>query len=810
MKSSSKNAGILPCYVLFFLSGAAALIYEISWSRQIGLLFGHTVHAAAVVLASYFAGMAIGNVVGSRPSWSRAPLFAYGIAELLVAAWASLIPLLLDLSESPTVAAWLSSPSLAWQMAIRVVLCFLLLLPATSALGFTLPMMAEFLARERHRAMADSANAARVSLAYAVNTAGALVGVLSATYFLLLVVGVRTSSYVAAGISAACAVTACILARWHATQDEPEPRDAVSPLISRRSSGSARLWLALAGWSGFGTLALQVLYTRMFSLVFHNSTYTFGAVVAVFLASLAGGAALAGILQRRFHTKTLAGGAAGLGALATLLSVLVFVAVTDLEYFTFGDSFSEYLGGAFTLVLLIVAPPITLLGMLLPLSWKAAGGDSRAGNVVGRLTAINTVASAIGALAASFLLLPWIGLWQSFVLLALSFYVPGFLLLTRGGVRIPAYGGAVALGAISLVALYSPVQANDGRDQLGERLVRRWNSPYGWIDVVQTKKTGSFKVRQNLHYRFGETGQDAREYRQTHLPLLLHRRPRDVLFLGLGTGLTAGAAIPHREVDSVVAVELIPEVVQASRMLADHNYSVVDHPKVEIRVDDARHYLLATDRRFDAIISDLFVPWESESGYLYTAEHYQVARQRLKRGGLFCQWLPLYQLGKREFELIADTFASVFPRTTIWWGQMDASKPIVALVGTEDRIKVDAGRLETRLAANRRAADSTDETLHSPELFFNTYQGDWMPRHPDRLNTDEHPRVEFLTPISNRDEKMIRGIPLLEYYDEVLSQLPADAARLRFPDGGQPKKQQQRRAWQRFILFGQMNPHEDD
>lgn len=794
-------------YVIFFLSGIAALVYELSWSRQIGLLFGHTAHAAAVVLASYFAGMAVGNLVGAKWASRVSPLLGYGVAELVVAAWACLIPLLLNWSELPTIAACLSSSSFGWQTTARIVFCFLLLFPATTALGVTLPMMAEFLSLHRSRDMTDATNAGRVSLAYALNTVGALVGVLSATFFLLVVVGVRTSSYLSAGVSAVCGVVACTLSLWKPNSGERRLKSEVSgsglPALDSRLSF---FWLALAAWSGFGILALEVLYTRMFSLVFHNSTYTFGAVVAVFLASLAAGAAIASRLQRRYRIEGLAGWAASGGALATTFSVLAFVALTDLDYYTFGESFSQYLGGAFLLVTLVVAPPITFFGMLLPLAWKAAGRGVGAGQVVGRLTAVNTVAAAGGALAASFLLLPWIGLWHSFELLAALFYAAAFVLLVQDGRPTFACGGAVIFGGLALLALRSPVDANYGRMQLGEQLVRRWNSPYGWIDVVRLKKTGSFKVRQNLHYRFGETGNNAREYRQAHIPLLLHERPRDVLFMGLGTGLTAGGAIPHGEVENVVAVELIPEVVEAARLLAEHNYGVVDHPKVDIRIDDARHYLLATVHRFDVIISDLFVPWESESGYLYTVEHYRVSRQRLKPGGLFCQWLPLYQVGTREFELIADTFASVFSTTTIWWGEMDAAKPVIALVGGKAAIEVDAAQLATRLAVLRRITGSSDENLRTIKQFYNNYQGDWVPRNQSHLNTDEHPRVEFLAPISNRDHKMIEGLALLEYYDDTLSHLPSTAAPLRFPAESTSATLQQRRVWQRFILFGETTP----
>ncbi len=119
-------------------------------------------------------------------------------------------------------------------------------------------------------------------------------------------------------------------------------------------------------------------------------------------------------------------------------------------------------------------------------------------------------------------------------------------------------------------------------------------------------------------------------------------------------------------VDRAAVVELIPQVVEAAQLLGAANRGIVDHPKVEVRVDDARHFLRRTDRRFDVIVSDLFVPWESRAGYLYTDEHYAAVRRCLSPGGLFCQWVALYQVGPADFELIADTFAASFPVATLW------------------------------------------------------------------------------------------------------------------------------------------------
>lgn len=782
-KAEGITAAVL-AHLIFFLSGAAALVYEVSWARQVGLLFGHTVHAAAAVLTSYFAGLAFGYAVGGRLARRVRPLRAYAVAEFAAAAWACLVPFLLSAAGAVERSGWLHHPVPSLQLAQRWAFCFLLLLPATASLGATLPLIAEWLSPARRP------NAPRVTSAYAANTAGALVGAASATGWLLANVGVCGSGLLAAGVSAACGVAALALRRV-----ERRPAAGGRPPVL---VGGAGPWaLAPAALSGFGILSLEVLYTRLFSLVFHNSTYTFGLLLAAVLVALALGPVLVRLAAGRVELRALILWSAWAGGVATLASVVVFVRLTGLEYFRAGGSFASYLAGAFGLVAVVVLPPLTALGAILPAAWCGRSqGGAGAGRVVGRTAFVNTLAAAAGAACASLLLLPALGLWASFALVALLFVLPAILNTAAAG-----RPGRAVLCGLPFVALAVPLVGPPGPERWataagGEALVRRWDSAYGWVDVVRTP-AGVMKVRQNMHYRFGTTGADApRAYRQAHLPLLLHPRPADALFLGLGTGLTAAGALPHAEVERVVVVELVPEVVDASRLLAGANGGVVDHPKVEVRIDDARHYLLATDRRFDVIVSDLFVPWESETGYLYTVEHYRTARGRLKPGGLFCQWLPVYQLGPRELEIIADSFASVFPDVSLWWGHLDARRPIVALVGAAGPLAADPAAIDDRLG-RLWATVPVDAAIGTAGDVFGLYVGHWRLRRPDRLNTDEHPRVEFLAPVSHRDRALLHGDALREYYDGVLARLAEGRPFVSSADDPEG-----RRARQRLALSG--------
>lgn len=784
-------------YCVFFLSGMAALIYEISWSRQIGLLFGHTVQAASTVLASYFAGMGCGYWLGAKISGRVRPLVGYAWAEFVIGVWAIAIPWLIHVSESASVAPLLSDSDWVWQTFVRGAFSFLLLLPATISMGITLPLMAEFLADVSDKEQATG----KVTIAYALNTLGALAGTVLATFTLMINLGVCGSSYLGVAVSFLCGVLALALSSPTTVPptrlpDADLPSSGSPPRIDKPTF----LVLLLAFVSGFGTLALQVLFTRMFALVFHNSTYTFGVVVAVFLAALAGGAAMASFLQRYASAQWLAGCSAGIGSILTLVAVIVFVQQTELRYFSWGTSFGEYIGGALGLVAVSIGPAILCLGMLLPLVWSMAGVSGGAGKVVGRLTSYNTVGAATGALVGSYFLLVYVGLWQSIVLVAAIFLLCAMGLLLQSRQRKFCIGLGCVFLICAFAGLRSPNDAEYGRAKLGEEIIKRFHSPYGWIDVVKLRESSAHKIRQNLHYRFGRTGSNVREFRQAHIPLFLHPAPRSVLFLGLGTGLTAGGAVPHSALESIEAVELIPEVVDAVRMLADFNYNIVDHPKSTVYVDDARHFLLANQNKYDVIVSDLFVPWESESGYLYTLEHYEVAIERLESDGLFCQWLPIYQVGETEFESIANAFAKVFPHTTLWWGQQSSRKPVFALVGSRSPIVLSAEKLAKRIEAVNDNRHAVDPQIASVQRLFQHYAGDWVITSDDGLNTDEFPRVEFLTPVSNRNRELLSGPNFEDFYARRMLDLPTEDASVIGLES--PQSQERIRAKQQLNLFG--------
>lgn len=776
-------------YAASFFSGAAALIYEVSWNRQLGLLFGHTSHTAALVLGAYFGGMAIGYGVGGRLACRISPFLGYAICELVAGAWALVVPQLLGTSQSAAVDSWLQHSEPLVQNVARIVFSWLLLAPATIALGAALPMLSEICG------LVGDNRGRKLATAYSWNLVGATIGVLSSSTFLLVVVGVTRISSFAALVSllAASCITYARLKSRRVSQTK-----VILPLSVPGKARTLRLWYVAAIVSGFSTLALEVIHTRLYSLVFHNSTYSFAVVLVVFLLGLSAGPAVLPLLTSRRSSESLLRFISIASALTVLLSAMTFVFTTKLEYLEAGQGILGYLFQCTLLVLAVSFPSAFLLGMFLPLVWTVLSSDGLGpSGSVGSCTMLNTIAAALGAILASFALIPALGLWHSFVVVAAVLSIPFFVLFLQLRRRFVHWGAlALTLAAAFPLCVSDPEEWTESRSH--DKLLKRWNSSYGWIDVVEDDRDGALKVRQNLHYRYGTTGSNAeREFRQAHLPLLIHPSPRDVLFLGLGTGMTAAGASPHKDLHSITIVELIPEVVDAARMLKEHNRNIVDDLRTKVVVDDARHYLSTTDSSFSVVIADLFVPWESQTGYLFTVEHYESIQERLEPGGVFCQWLPLYQLGTADFRMIADTLRSVFPHVTLWWGRLDATRPILALIASNEPLRLDANTITARLRSLDDGRGLNDSSLSSFERLLSLYAGDWQRNVASRLNSDEHPWIEFQSPLSHRQKSLLQGVVLRDYMDRTWRSLNSTNLQLGASnEAGLPD-----RMWQRSVMF---------
>lgn len=683
---------------LFLVSGAAALAYQVLWVRELGLIVGSTAQAAALAIAIFFTGIASGGWFwGRRSGRVQRPLATFGALEVGVAITALGHLVLLDLVAAlPATLHPLSGASPTLDLAVRIAVATVVLLPPAFLMGGTLPMMAEHVLRAGGRL------SQRATLLYAVNTTGAAIGAVGAGFLLPPLLGYVGTYVLAVMLDLAVGLGAILLAR----RLVPVPSRVVSaaapsgPAPSPAGPIGVRLVWSIALLSGTATLAVEVLWTRLFSQVLQNSVQTYALVLATFLLALSLGALVASTLARVRRTSPqglLVGLLLASGAAVLASGPLFGLATEGVRTVGAGLGWTAYLAAVAVTTLSVMLIPGVIIGTVLPYLLRLLEHDPRSpGELVGRLVAVNTVGAIAGSLVAGFVLLPMLGAARALALVAAAYpLLAAAVLLSRGWAAprpaarsVPRLAAGSAAAATAAVVVLAAITIEPGRLdpsatlRSDETLVAVRDGAAATVTVVQRDR--ALTLRVNRTYILGGTASIDAERDQVLLPMLLHPDPRRVFLLGMGTGITAGAALAF-DVDDVVVCELIDDVVVLAREhFAPWTAGLFDDARATVVADDGRSCLQRSDRRYDVMVSDLFVPWQAGTGSLYTRELYEAARGRLDPGGLFVQWLPLYQIGREELDVVAATMDAVFDDVIVLRGDLFPSRSIVGLVGSVD------------------------------------------------------------------------------------------------------------------------------
>jgi spermidine synthase len=736
-------------WLCFALSGAGALALELLWLRSAGLVLGTTAATAATVVAANFAGLGIGGYLARRAPPS--PVRRYGWLELAAAAGGLASYAVFRLLSTPT-----GQSTLAGGIGIRVAVVGLTILPVAIVLGATLPTLAHALAT-------PESVGRRGGALYALNTLGGACGIAVMGFGLPLAVGVRNSYFVAAAANG----VAGLISLWVGATPWP----ARPPADAEPARPPRILWVLAAG-TGLLGIGLEILWTVLFSQVLHNSVYSFAAVSLVFLLAIALGAGLSARLLRHVAPLRVAAVslvAAGIGSVA---GVWGFVHWTDgLGYFGMHRGLLEYVGRIIVLAAATAGPGTTAAGAVLPALWAAYGGRLSVARTVGELTAFNLLGGCAGALIAGFVALPSIGLRSGFLVAAVAYVV-----LAEAVGWPDAWLRRTGYGSLLAIVLLDPMRLPLVHLNPGEALRAIRESVSGIVTVVDTGD--DLQLRLDNYYVLGGSAAQATERRQGLVPLLLHPRPQRAAFIGMATGISASAAIAL-DVPQTTVIELVPEVAAMARAhFSPWNGRLLDRGDVRLVVDDARRYLAATASEFDVIVSDLFIPWHATAGSLYSMEMYETVALRLSPGGLFCQWLPLYQLTREEFAVIARTFLTVFPHVTLWRNDFYPDRPVLGLVGTFKPLPLDLDRVGERLRGLPEW--SRDSFLGEPRAVAMLYLGD-LSMTPElfahaSLNRDDRPVIEFLAPRLTRmsatgDKDWFIGTALADFTDDLAHRL---------------------------------------
>jgi spermidine synthase len=685
--------------IVYACSGAAALVYEITWTRLLTLYMGHTVAAASIVLSAFMGGLALGAALAGAPLARRLnafPLRAYAALEAGIGLTALALPVVLSHA----------TPLLAWAYAdasapvrfgiVRAVVALLLVSVPAAAMGATFPLASTWAGAAGGARAASSASAL-----YALNTAGAALGALTTGFWLLPALGVRAATWTGVALNAIAAGAALYIDRLPGPPAEapatpppsgrPGRKRGRAPAAPSPRASRPLVACAAAAVSGFAALGYEVVFTRLIALLIGPTTYAFTTMAVAFIGGMAIGSAGGTWMGRRASRLPVWLGAAlvasGVAANAAgwYATSHFLVGVRDAEVGSFGPLMFQR---AMSIAAMLL-PMSAALGATFTLALQTADDShSMIGRSAALVYSVNSVAAVAGALAAGFGLVPWLGLQSTLLVLGSVSIAAGTVcwagptvVESAGRARVAAGAAAVAGGCGLLLVMLPPWDRDlmasgpylyAARTALVDRdaALRAGTTNYyreGAAGTVSVRTVAGTRVLSVDGKVDAGTGVDMNSQRIVGLlPILFHPSPADVLVIGLGSGVTASSVVSPGTVRHTDIVEISPEVVAASEWFRDENNDVLRKPGTRLVVNDGRSHLALTDRRYDVIVSEPSNPWMAGVAALFTREYLETVRAHLKPDGIVCQWAQTYQLAPDDLKSIVRTFTSVFPQATLW------------------------------------------------------------------------------------------------------------------------------------------------
>lgn len=754
---------VMPALLLLFIgSGCAALIYEVVWFQLLQLVIGSSAVSLGVLLGTFMGGMCLGSIGLARVISAREhPLRVYAWLEIGIGIIGLLVlfgmPLLAGLYTS-----WAGTGVLS--ILIRGLAAAICLLPPTLLMGATLPAISRWV-------KSSPEGVAWLGYFYGGNIAGGVMGCLLAGFYLLRVHDVGIATYVAVALNFLVGGLALAIARV-----APYEAEKAEPMVAPERAVGAWAVYATIGISGMTALGAQVLWARSLSLIFGATTYTFSLILAVFLVGLGIGSTIGAGMAARLDRPRLALGWAQL-AICAALAWASYMLTDSLPYWPIDPSISSTPWFNFQLDFVrafwVVLPGAILWGASFPLALASvASGGKDPARLVGGVYAANTLGAIVGSAATSLLFVVWLGTQRTQQVLIVLSAMAALLMLDAatseaeaktGKSRFRLAGTLMLVGAMAAAVLL----ARSVNDVPGLLVAygRYTASRVGTADVIYKGEGWNASVAVTrlsngvLNYhnagkvQASSEPQDMRLQRMLgHMTTLIPKTPKDVLVIGCGAGVTAGAVSIDPRVERLTIAEIEPLVPQVvSKYFGEQNFFVVDNPKTRIVLDDARHFLLTTDETFDAITSDPLDPWVKGAAMLYTREFFETVKSRLRPGGVMTLFVQLYESNTEAVKSEIATFLEAFPNGVVWGNTNQGVGYDLVLLGMKDGGPINVDEVQAVLSSPelQPVARSLGEVgMFSAVDLFSNYAGtprDLAPWLADaQINRDRNLRLQYL------------------------------------------------------------------
>jgi len=758
---------------MLFLSGTAALIFQVLWIKQLSLVTGIDVYAVSTGISAFFLGLALGSfALGRIGDRSERPLRLYALLEAGVAVLGTGVTVVLSHIAPLFVAIEGISAFAAWALLVLIV--------ATPAflMGGTLPVLLRSLEG------APGGVGAKGGRLYAANTLGAIVGCLAVSFVIVPALGVQATGFAAGAFGAAAATIALSLtARMRKTPQTEQPAET-------QAAGS-RLALILYAIAGGVALGYEVAWSQAIVQFISTRSFAFSVVLATYLAGLALGAALFARRTDRLSDPWGAFGLlitlAGLVALAelallgpwlTVLQTSAEAAVAGITGSIFAGMCARFLAAGLTIVFI----PTLILGAAFPVALRLAVDPENVGRDTGRVLALNTLGGIAGTLLTGFVLIPSFGIIRSFAILALAAAIIGLIALSRG--KKGWKGWRVATPALAIVTVLIAVTVPSDRlanllnISRGNGAIISYEESRGATVAVIEQGQPDRRFRRLYIQGVSNTGDAMPSLRymrlQALLPLLIHKgEPKSALVIGLGTGITAGSLLAYPGLDRRVAAELLPSVARASAFFTG-NFNAAKDSRLEVRVADGRRELMRSAERYDLITLEPPPPSAAGVVNLYSSDFYQLARERLAPNGLVAQWLPIATQNDEDTRALVRSFLDSFPHASLWSTELHE----MLLVGSVEPQELDVGRIASRMADPALVSALGEVGIGSATDLLATWMTDrdGLRRYAGEILpvTDDQPRIEYASWV--RPDELQRTLPNLVALRSKAPLVGADAA----------------------------------
>ncbi len=719
----------------YFLTGFTSLAYEILWVRMLSLIFGVNIFGVAITVAAFMAGLGAGGFLGAYfVRLNISPLRLFALLEAFIAIFAFLLPKFVPEIEG---FIYLNTEQNSWSsfLFLESVACFILLFIPAVAMGATFALLLDVLKPYK----------ITVGQIYGINTIGGVVGSITPIY-LLPVFGWIVSSRLVAILGLFIAILCFVLSFFLDQLGK-------SKVVCKKPNSVSKTSLIAYGLIGMAALMLQIAWVRLYGMVLLRTEYVLAMLLAIFLLGIGIGA----FAHRFFQRKVLLAVIPLLIAVFGLLSILLLPFVSSWAELSDFQSFNEAIINQFFVLFVVFFPVTFLFGMWFPVLLQSLSGSAEDAVL---LYGANSLGGAIGALLAAFVLLPVFG---SVSIIYISILVVVFTGLAWAPSRSYQLS-AVSISLIGLLFLGFPAVSS-----LLPEAFKNSKDVFYYEDAVSLtsvvdKPSGERLLLSDLQRMDASTEPTAVtvQKNQARLSLLLHHDPKEVLFLGLGTGITASGALAFPEV-SITAVELSAGAIEsAGSYFAKVNLDVSN--KIDIVRDDVRRYIKLTKRSYDVVIGDLFHPDLVGRGALLSSEHFARVARILNQRGLFVQWIALNQYDIQSLKIVLSTFKGSFPHSAIF---LDGFR--LALVGSLEKPDFYAS-MRSHFVSYDDPATMEKTGNEGVWTWMSRYIGDIEDVRVAAIQSEWSPKLEFLLPQAKYEGRF----NLLETFLYVLSMRQAE------------------------------------